>query len=235
MKKVFVALLAFVAAVAVPSGAAAQMTFGLHAGPTWSRLTTTDDEVRVGNRQGINAGVSLTVPLSGAFSLRPGLLYRSAGSEATTIIEQVSVGAVAELTYLDVGVMGKLDVPIGGRAVSTYLLAGPSVGYNLSCEAAIIIDGIRTGADCSSTTVDDGPSVEAPPVPEFDVGISVGWGVSVALSRSLRLGAEVVYAWGLSDIIDDNVSDDPVHNRGIMALAGFEFMLGSDPSDAGSD
>ncbi|WP_419940107.1 porin family protein [Candidatus Palauibacter sp.] len=222
MKKLFVAVLALVSAAAMPSGAAAQITLGLHAGPTWSRISTADDEVRMENRQGINAGVSLTVPLSGAFSLRPGLLYRSAGSEATTMIEQVSVSAVAELAYLDFGVLGRLDVPIAGRAVSAYVLFGPSVGYNLSCEAAIIIDGTRAGGDCG-TTMDNGPSVEGS-VPDFDVGLSLGWGVSLALSRSLRLGAEVVYTRGLSNIGD---ADDPSRNRGIMALAGFEFTLGS--------
>lgn len=171
---------------------AAQTTVGLKAGVSFATLSNKEPDWD--SRTGFAGGISFEMR-AGAIGLQPEILYvqkgvKNNGAPSTT---------ARKLDYLEVPLLLKLTVPV--PALQPFVVAGPSVGFRMTCKVGEI--------DCDDDAVK-----------------STDWGA--VLGAGLRLGGdkgiivEGRYTWGLKDI--DNIGAGVnSKTRTFLLLAGVSF------------
>ena len=163
-------------------------------------------------RMGMVVGVDAAVPLGSAIGLRVGGAYAQRGSGAS----ETGVGSFSlELDYFQVSALARAGTPREG-GLSVGVLFGPWAGLRLSCNASASLDLGELGSVNESASCGD----EAK---SMDFGIAAGAGAELAISESLRLGLDVLYAMGLSAIDD---APDSGKNRSLAVQAGVVIPLG---------
>ncbi len=154
----------------------------------------------VDQRTGTMGGLTLQLPLSGAFSFQPELLFVSKGAKSN-----VTNGPDIQLDYAEVPLLLRF-APAARSPLSPHIYAGPYLGLQIDCEV--------TG---SNGNCDDVPGINTKSV---DLGGVIGAGVDLDLG-GLVLTAGGRYGFGVSKIIDFTVGQarDEARN-GVFALYG---------------
>ncbi len=202
--------MAALAALAVATPLAAQTSFGVRGGMTYSTLVASPDEpgVDVSYLTGIHLGIVASMGSGG-----PGLLLSAAYAQRGALLASDDFGqgfeATVDLAYLDVGAFGR--IPIGS---GPYLFAGPTLGLRLECSTTYTAEGVNVSVDC-------GGAEEADPYRAFDFGVSGGAGMSFGVG-GLGVVVEALYGFGILDIVDDDSAEDTVTNRGLTIRAGVD-------------
>ena len=155
----------------------AQVQFGVKAGANLSNITGNDQS---GNSAliGLNAGVFAKVPISGAFSFAPEVLYSGKGAKNT----QAGVEYTLRENYLDVPLLFKWQHVSGFNVVT-----GPQVGFLLSAniKAQGQSEDVKSSFKSTEFAWDFGVGYEIPKCP---------------------VGIEFRYNLGLSNIADNSSS-----------------------------
>jgi hypothetical protein len=121
-----------------------------------------------------------------------------------------------QLTYLEVPVM--LKYAFGTNHSRPYVMAGPTIGFNLSSSAGFREVGILNSISESWTDMN---------TKLVDFGLGFGAGVSVMRSNHSIL-VEARYAFGLTNISNDpNDSYGDLKSRGLQVFTGLTFPLRS--------
>jgi hypothetical protein len=156
-------------------------------------------EVNVESRINYVAGVFVKVNLGTFFAFQPEVLYVRKGAKlAATGVFTESI--TYNLNYIDIPLLARVQT---SRGTGLYLLAGPSIGLNVTAtvedeagETEDVKDGINTS----------------------DMGLVIGAGVELA-----HILVEGRYTQGLSNIIKDAEGEESVKNRAISLLFGIRF------------
>ncbi len=210
MKKMSVFLVVFLALCMVLP-AKAQSSLGVIAGLNLANVNVDPEPegMDLTNRTAFGFGGVLEVGLNESVALRFEPMYLQKGAEAG--INGVDIEF--NLAYLEVPVM--LKYAFGTGDTKPYIMAGPTIGFNLSAKQKISF-----GSDSEETDIKDDIS-------STDFGLGFGGGVNF-LTGNNSIFVEVRYTLGLTNINDS--SDDPdteIKTKGIQIFAGIIFPLGS--------
>ena len=145
------------------------------------------------------AGVFVKVNLGTFFAFQPEVLYVRKGAKlaATGLFtESIKVN----LDYIDIPLLARVQM---SRGTGFYLLAGPSIGVNVTAETE----------ESTGETEDVKEDVNT-----SEMGLVIGAGFDLA-----HLVLEGRYTQGLSNIIKNTEGDESVKNRAVSLLFGIRF------------
>lgn len=167
--------------------------FGIVGGVNVSNIINTNDaNFSTGTRAGLNAGVSLQVPISYPFSFEPELLYSGKGYSAITPTGQFS----QRTNWIDLPLLLKVNVVPGFNFV-----AGPQVSFLLSTQ--------NTFNNGYSTTTQDVYNKATDGYNKTLIGGVFGVGFEVSPNVELRAR----YNIDLQKTTINGVSDIPQYNN----------------------
>lgn len=180
-----------------------------------------DDVVESDSRPRLAGGVGFDVVSLGPVTLAPELWYAQKGAEniQSTLAEQ----QVAEisLSYIEVPVLLRLDVPLGG-VLRPYVAAGPVFGWQLDCAARIDAGGAEQDCDPLFGTQDQLEDT----LREYEQGLMAGAGLALQIMRGLgAVTLDARYAWGLSRLSDAENGPE-VRNEALSLMLGYRFGFG---------
>lgn len=198
--------------------AAGQATLGVKAGASLSDLIFTGIEINDREaRRGVVGGVSLTLPVSELLGLQMEGSFVQRGATLTFF----QLGDVEyTIDYVQLSVLGKASLPLGGPRSSLYLLAGPVVAWETTCDATVTF--VLQQISETSTCDDERLGTPSKPV---DLAVAAGAGVQVAVTGRVGLSLDLVYTYGVRSIYAGEL-DRTSHNRAMSVQAGVFFPLG---------
>lgn len=194
------------ALIVLPCGAAAQgLSIGVKAGVTSGDIPSISSSLddfggSTSARIGYAAGGFVMVPLVGGISIQPEVLYTQKGVRFDEGPAETNVRI--KLDFVDVPILARYTF---GQVIRGYLIAGPSLNFNVSATASAGFLGLSGDDDIS----DDVESVEVAFV--FGGGIELG---PVLLEARL--------SEGLTDLAKGE-ADGPIKSRTFLILAGLRF------------
>ncbi|MCI0693059.1 PorT family protein [candidate division KSB1 bacterium] len=218
---VLVALLALF--IALPAGA--QVKLGVIGGVNFANLSGEEvdgTKIDFSSRTVLGVGGVLDVGLNENVALRFEPMYLQKGAELTETDPDLGTATFAfKAAYLEVPVL--LKIALGTSTTRPYLMAGPTIGFNLSSKLELSALGISAEIDAKEITK------------STDFGLAFGAGVSFPAGTS-SIFVEGRYTLGLTDIAeagalefmgDEIVSGDAdVKTRGFQIMGGIAFPLG---------
>ncbi len=210
MKKMsvfFVLLLAL--CIVLP--ASAQVHLGVLGGLNLANLSVDPDEgVDFSSRTAFGFGGVLDYDLGEYIALHLEPMYLQKGTETT----EDGVDVEFKLAYLELPLLFKYT--FGTSDTKPYVMAGPTIGFNLSAK----VKGSEGGVSAEIDIKDETKSI--------DFGLGFGAGVSLPMGNN-SIFVEARYALGLTNIFDDPADPDTdVKTKGIQIFAGITFPLGGD-------
>jgi len=168
-----------------------------------------EQEIPIDRRTGFMVGGYALIDFAGPFALHPELLYVQKGAQVETEFsfqgQTETVTSTLQLSYLELPVLAKFQVPLGGP-VSPNVFAGPSVGFNVGSSQET-----ETGGQSESADVE---------VSGTEFGLTLGAGIGFKLGVGTA-NVDVRYNLGLSNLPSEG--DASVKNRGIGVTAGLTF------------
>jgi hypothetical protein len=202
-----------------PSESLAQVEVspGLRGGAAFATITDLPGEVE--RRRGLSAGIFATVDVPGPLAIQPEVLYvqkNVMSSEAAFLPGgrgPVAISRDIETSYVEVPVLGKLQVP-GVPVVTPTVAFGPVVGANVqSSRSVTATDRLGNERDLPSDQPPlDANGVEAGLLTGIGVEMDIG-GAAVSVSGRYRLGLTDVSSGGESNL-------DLGPSRGFSVTAG---------------
>lgn len=170
-----------------------------------------DDVSRVDTRTGFHAGLFASFPLGRYVALVPGAAF---SQEGTSVDLGGGATGTLKIDYLEVPVLLKLGAPLQGKGnLRPYVIAGPGVGFKVSCKVRAENASQSAEADCDDPTVGAATkSVQFSAI--FGGGLDIG-----------RFTFGLRYQLGLTSI-DNSAAEADVKNRVLALFAGYGFRLG---------
>jgi hypothetical protein len=158
-----------------------------------------DDVVSIDYYTSFAVGVFYYHAFSEIFVLQPELYYSVKGGKETG-------GSVLKLSYIDIPVLLKFNLPLEGKSWAPNLYAGPYLAFLMGAD----VDGHDVKDYFSST----------------DFGLVVGAGADFHLSEGKHLlELDFRYSMGFTKIYDADQQDIEAFNNGFQFLLGFGFSL----------
>jgi hypothetical protein len=165
---------------------------------------------------GFGAGGVLDFALGGQFSLYLEPMYLQKGASE----EDEGVTLDIKLAYIEIPVLFK--ILLGSGSTQPYLMAGPTIGMNLSADLELSGGGASLEVDFSDL------------IESIDYGLIFGGGVSFKAGENL-IFVEAKYSLGLADITKSGevniqgmtltIPETEVKTNGIQIMAGMMFAL----------
>ncbi len=219
-------LLAAFLALFIALPARAQVKIGVMGGANLANLNGNDvdgSELDFSSRTLFGVGGVLDIGLSENISLRFTPMYLQKGGEVTFTEPGLGEETFAyKMGYLEVPALLKID--LGKSSVRPYLMAGPTLGFNLSSKLNYSASAIGVETDAKDITE------------STDLGLTFGAGVSLPAGAS-AIFVEGRYALGLADVAKEGAitlmgeelvaGDAEVKTRGLQLMTGISFPLGS--------
>jgi hypothetical protein len=158
-----------------------------------------DDVVSIDYYTSFAVGVFYYHAFSEIFVLQPELYYSVKGGKETG-------DSVLKLSYIDIPVLLKFNLPLEGKSWAPNLYAGPYLAFLMGAD----VDGHDVKDYFSST----------------DFGLVVGAGADFHLSEGKHLlELDFRYSMGFTKIYDADQQDIEAFNNGFQFLLGFGFSL----------
>lgn len=219
MKSLCTSLLA-AALVAFPMTASAQVAFSVSGGPTFATFTGDDvDELDVSSKTGFFLGGSLGFPLSDIISFGTGAYYVQKGSAAEDDVDDFDLEVGVD--YLEIPAVFQVQITGPDRPVGISLMAGPSFGFNLSCDVSGETEGGSVDSSCED--VPDFFDTKT-----FDLGLLFGAGLSFPTSDTMSFFVDGGIDVGLTNIADfgEDSEDGDIKNQAWWLGVGLSWVLG---------
>ena len=166
---------------------------------------------------GFGFGAVLDFPLGDKFSLCLQPMYLQKGASQ----EEDDVTVEMKMAYIEIPILFKFY--LGSGDTKPYLMAGPTLGINMSADMEMSGGGMSVEIDVSNVTE------------TLDYGLAFGGGVSFPVGTNSLLFIEAKYCLGLADIskegeiefagMTQTVPDAEVKTSGIQIMAGMTFPL----------
>lgn len=185
--------------------ASAQVKFGAIAGLNIANLSQDPDDRDFSSRVGFGIGGVLDYGLGESIVLRVEPMILGKGAKESDRGTDVTV----KLIFLEIPMMVKYA--FGTNDVQPYVMAGPTLGLNMSAKAEGSDDGFEIDEDLK----DDIKSV--------DFGFGIGAGVSRPIGDHSAF-AELRYSAGLTNLNDQSsASDASLKTNGVQFFIGIIF------------
>ena len=184
--------------------ASAQVHVGVFGG--LNRANLSFDETDLSSRTAFGFGGVLDYGLGESIALHFEPVFLQKGAEAKEE-DGFDSEFTFKLTYLEVPVM--LKYAFGTNDTKPYVIAGPTIGFNLSAKA--------TAGSEEQDLKDD--------IKSIDFGLGFGAGVSIPTGNN-SIFVEARYALGLTDINGAPNPEFSIKTKGIQIFAGITFPLG---------
>jgi len=200
MKRILV-ILVVVMMFAVSASAQSEKAFGLKGGVNMFKPYG-DDVTDADYYTSYAIGVFYYHAFSEIFVLQPELYYSIKGGKG----EDEGDESVLKLSYIDIPVLLKFNLPLEGKSWAPNLYAGPYLAFLM-------------GADVNDHDVKDFFS-------STDFGLVVGAGADFHLSEGKHLlELDFRYSMGFTKIYDSEYLEVEAFNNGFQFLLGFGFSL----------
>ena len=184
------------------------------------------DDQRITSLFGFGAGAVLDYNFSEHISARIEPMYLQKGGKIEEGIDPANQPeGLLTSSYIELPILFKYDF---GDRLQPYLIAGPSIGYNLKSDISFELTGLEFNGDMTESTA------------TFDLGLAFGGGFQMPVSI-FSVFVEAKYTYGLmnqrksetvklisgSYEFDMNVDedDDKFTNRGLQIMLGILFPL----------
>jgi hypothetical protein len=128
----------------------------------------------------------------------------------------VPIDFKGSINYIQIPVLAKFTIPTNS-SVSPYLFAGPMFSFKISC--SVKDETANESFDCDEVFVS---GVE---VKSLDIGFAIGGGVGFPVGSG-RLGFDVRYGRGFTELIDAAGTSVDIKNNLIQIAATWMFPLG---------
>ncbi|MGH7453855.1 MAG: porin family protein [bacterium] len=222
----FILLLVVLLALFIALPAGAQVNLGVIGGVNIANFKGEDptgEKIDFSSRTALGVGGVLDIDLSKNVGLRLEPMYLQKGAEFTETDPDLGTATFAfKAGYLEVPVL--LKIALGTSTTRPYLMAGPTIGFNLSSKLELSALGISAEIDAKEITK------------STDFGLAFGAGVSFPAGTS-SIFVEGRYSLGLADVAEAGTlkfmgeelpfDDANVKTRGIQIMGGITFPLGS--------
>jgi len=193
---------------------------GAKGGVHWADFTDDLRGLETNTRTTWGAGGFIQVGLTEVIRLQPELLWVGKGAEVETGNPDVGEAEI-DLSYIEVPVLVRFDLWGRGWSVRPYVMLGPYVAFELSCEVEGGFDGVDVEVDCDNALVDF-------PTNSPTFGLLAAVGVEVPVGGLASVLLEGRFSQGITDVNDDGVGDtgDDVRNRVFALYAGVSVPWG---------
>ena len=148
-------------------------------------------------------------------------MYLQKGAEQEVTEDGMTMDMNVKANYIEDPVF--LKIALGSGDTRPYVMAGPTVGFLMSANAAVSAMGISVDVDIKDM------------MESLDYGIGFGGGISFAMGRN-RLFVEGRYTMGLADVQKEGevniagetevMEDADVKTKGIQIMAGITIPIG---------
>jgi hypothetical protein len=203
------------AALVTPSLQAQSPSIGFKLGPSFSTLSTDEDEGQKTLTK-FTGGGFIRFDM-GRFGVQPELMYVTKGTKFSESEQGTTFEAELRLDYIEIPVLFVL--PFGtGTGMAPHVYAGPAFAFEAGCSVGFSGGGIDASVDC-----DEGDDEFIGERNKLDVGAMVGGGISVPMGPGAVL-LEGRYNFGLMNLIKD--SDETARNRSGAVLVGYSIPIG---------
>ena len=166
-------------------------------------------------RVGLKAGVYLTIPLAGMFSLQPEVFYAQNGvrieSPAGTNLGSFDV----DLGYVEVPLLLRIDVA-AKSPIHPILLAGASGAYRVQCKLSASTSVSTLAQDCNANSGSNDPFKKS------DYSVVGGAGLAAKLG-GVAASLQLRFSQGLTSIASADTDTTKPKNRALSVLLGFTF------------
>ena len=173
------------------------------------------EDIDFSSRTVFGIGGVLDLGLNENIALRLEPMYLQKGAEFdVTDPDLDSAQLKFKAAYLEVPVF--LKFAFGTSATRPYVMAGPTIGFNLSSKFDISAPGINVEVDIDELTE------------TIDFGFGLGGGVSFPMGNN-SIFVEGRYTFGLTDIIEDGTfdfMDEEAELEADIKTRGIQFMVG---------
>lgn len=181
-----------------------------------------DDVEASDTRPRLAGGVGFDMFDLGPFTLAPEIYYAQKGAD--NFQSRLAAGEAAEisLAYVEIPVLVRLAIPLGGTRLQTYLAGGPVFGWQLDCQ--VRADAAGAEEDCGQLLGGQDQLEET--LKEFEQGMMIGAGFAFEVIRGMgAVTLDARYARGLTRLSE--AEDGPrIQNRALSVLLGYRFGLG---------
>lgn len=198
-----VLVLGLVVALVVPSFGQVAISKGIKGGINFANLGGSDVE-DTDSRTAFNVGVFAGIQLANILYLQPEVLYTMKGATQKFDFQGTTIKTTVKLTYLEIPVLFRLNVPVQGSNVAPNFFAGPALAFKLSAKAKA-----EGGGQSAEEDIEEVKSTDFSLV--FGAGLGVG-----------PVSFDVRYSLGLSSI-DDSAENADVKNNVISINGAFSF------------
>ncbi len=196
-------------ASASPRAAAAQTKLTVSGGVNRATVAVdVEDGIDPGSATRLALGLSAEIPVAERLGLHLGAGYSQKGFGLSAFGASVTM----ELDYLELTALA--GVPFGEGRVSVQLLAGPAMGFKVSCQVIGSFEGEEEREDCGDDAVK-----------AMDLGLAGGVRLEIGLSEKMGLAVSGVYNLGLLNV-DDSGAEGSIKNRVMGFKAGVVYSIG---------
>lgn len=212
-------LLLFLVPLLAPSPAEAQ--FSVKGGMNLVDVFGTDVEAS-DPRPRLTGGLGFDMIGIGPLTLAPEIYYAQKGAD--DFQARLTAGDAAEisLAYVEVPVLVRLAIPLGGARFQPYLAGGPVFGWQLDCQ----ITATETGTEEACDQLLGGQDRLEETLREFEQGLMFGAGFAFEVIRGIgAVTLDARYARGLTRLSDTDAGPE-IRNRALSVLLGYRFGLG---------
>lgn len=191
---------------AVPAWAQAEHSdLGFQLG--YSRARFSGDQSGLGeSRSGSLFGIFVGTPVAGPLTAQAEIFLAKKGGGLSTVVENTPVEVSVQLVYIEVPLLARFVIPLGGR-LHPNVFGGGSLALNIGCDIQAEASGLLAQQAC-----DEGGDVE---VNAVDFGAVVGAGIEYDW-RNSNLRVEIRQTVGLRRV----AAGDTAKNRAWALLFG---------------
>lgn len=212
------------ALVAAPRPVHAQgLTLGVEGGATFSDINVGDNSLNFSNRTGYRIAGIVRYDFGPLFGIESGVSLTQKGGTLPPSESGLSNDLSFNLTYVEIPAMLTLRIPTGPAPVTPRFFAGPTLGFESTCDVSTTVQGISGTVDCAAQALGGGG---------FDtksttLGLEFGGGLDIALGGPFAMTVDGRYGLGLTDINNSTTQTNPtsIKNRYFAVSGGLLFRL----------
>lgn len=204
--------------MAFTTSAMAQLSIGPRAAVNFSNVAfDSDQEVNSENLLGFAFGAAAEIGISERFAIQPEVLFSQSGFILKDEFELSGelIDLDVRYNYLQIPLLAKLK--FGSDAAVFNVFAGPHVGFGLG--------NITFGTEVMGEKETETQSWEDTGYTKFDFGVTGGVGVSFPVGPG-KLGIDLRYQLGLSNLSDEDDDDEKASNRNFQAGVSYLIPIG---------
>lgn len=159
------------------------------------------------SKLGFGGGLRVIYGFTDMFGVQPEVLFTQRGTSLESDLGGETQEQTTTLNYLQVPLLARVSIPVGGGAITPKVVAGPTFGMFLS--------GTTEAGDESEDLED---------VSAMEIGVAAGAGADFAVGPG-SLSLDLRYDRGFTSIDDNDDAEFDTFNTNMSVLIGYNYAL----------